>query len=907
MMSVAASVMLGGCMDLEEVRILDPSSIVPPVLNPFDLEAVEVTNETLDKTLTFAWDEAYFGVQTHISYSIEATYGDSPKVVLFSGLSGTSASITYEDLNYTLALDPALGGLGVPLDTPSEVNYYISASIGNSADKYYSEPRALAMTVIYAEPIYPKVWVIGDFCGWVHDSSQYLFSFNYDANYEGVVYFGSKASNGFKITGAASWENTTGNWGYEGQDDPEAETITLTNGATTNIMLYSRPYYSFKYNTSTRVLTKQMSFDKVTCTINGAEEDMSFNTLTQRFYLDKTLAESDVIVFTIVDGDNRTVLGSLEDEKLNGGEADAITAGVSGNYRILVNLNNSADRTYRFSAEEYMNGDGGMDPDQPGDGDDETASESWGIVGGPNGWGNTPDLVMEEEGGFYVYKGLALEAGSDVGFKIRFNNEWNDAANYGVLTDDPAVIGPDGNPVETSGGSKNIYVTAPGTFDVYFNLAGKMVYLMNAGDPAPVFDTWGVWRNGYEQDITMTEEGSWYVARDVELNGEIFKIRYASAWDQDYGTALSYENGVPVGAAVLMNPKGVDMSGLTGTFDIYFNPTDGIIQINEAGEPAPEPVSWGIAGSVTSWGDYADLTMVLDGGSYVCRNLIFTGPDNGEFKIRANSSWEASLAGTYASSGSTFNVYAGGANISVPAGTYDVWFNPSARTVTINAVGSSYVADWYLYGNFGGNTTDWTNVEMASASVNIKAYMSASVSIPDDGQFLYKSGDETQWLGPDRSMASYTDPYTLTIGTAFTTSADKVNARIPAGGTYDFWLLPEAGRAYVMPVGVKPEYVPDTWGICGSISGWGDLGDFAMSDNGDGTYTRRDVRLSTSDEFKVRFGNAWDRQYSVNGTASEGVNNVTSDGGAGNTRVAADGVYDITINPAAATMTLTRK
>ena len=44
MMSVAASVILGGCMDLEEMRILDPSSIVPPVLNPFDTETIEVTN-----------------------------------------------------------------------------------------------------------------------------------------------------------------------------------------------------------------------------------------------------------------------------------------------------------------------------------------------------------------------------------------------------------------------------------------------------------------------------------------------------------------------------------------------------------------------------------------------------------------------------------------------------------------------------------------------------------------------------------------------------------------------------------------------------------------------------------------------------------------------------------------------
>ena len=72
-------------------------------------------------------------------------------------------------------------------------------------------------------------------------------------------------------------------------------------------------------------------------------------------------------------------------------------------------------------------------------------------------------------------------------------------------------------------------------------------------------------------------------------------------------------------------------------------------------------------------------------------------------------------------------------------------------------------------------------------------------------QFLFKNGDETQWIGADASLAGGDGMYTCTIGTAFAVSANKVNAVITEAGTYDYWLLlPEAGRAYVMAAGEKP-------------------------------------------------------------------------------------------------------
>ena len=71
---------------------------------------------------------------------------------------------------------------------------------------------------------------------------------------------------------------------------------------------------------------------------------------------------------------------------------------------------------------------------------------------------------------------------------------------------------------------------------------------------------------------------------------------------------------------------------------------------------------------------------------------------------------------------------------------------------------------------------------------------------------------------------------------------------IAEAGTYDYWLLPEAGRAYVMAAGAKPELVADTWGLVGNITGWGDLGDFSMSEEG-AYLVRKGVALTTASEF----------------------------------------------------------
>lgn len=577
-MLAAAAGLFAACQKLDEAKVFSPEQVVSPVLHALPAE-IAITAENMGEIQTFTWDAADFGVRTQINYSIEAAVGDGAPVVLFSDLTGTSTEQPYESINTKLVYD-----VGVEPDTPTAVNFYVSATIGTDYKKVYSEPVSVTMTVTKAERVYPTVWVIGDYCGWSHDNSQFLFSFLDDEiNYEGVIDFGEKAANGFKLTGIAGWDDSC-NWGLDGEaEKPEAEASSITlisSGGSGNIDIYSKRFYRFAFDRSSLTLTKSLSFDQLGIVGDGVgswDNDlvMEFDAKTQRFWVDATLVAGE-IKFRL-DGAWDTSFGSATEGMLDSGDNIKVPA---GNYRIYVNLNNSAAMTYELNAEDY--GQGGEEP-----------------------------------------------------------------------------------------------------------------------------------------------------------------------------------------------------------------------------EPEPE------------------------------------------------------------------------------------------------------VADWYIHGQTVA-TPEWGPTAMESASSNIAAYKAANVEVAANSEFLFKSGDESQWIGADASLAGGDGRYTCTIGATFAVSANKVNAVVADAGTYDYWLLPDAGRAYVMAAGVKPEYVPETWDLVGNLTGWGDLGDFSLSEEG-AYLVRRGVVLKTTDEFKIRYNNAWDDSKNY-GTASGGAIDINTavavitSSGSQNMKVQLDGTYDIYFDLAGSTL-----
>ena len=216
------------------------------------------------------------------------------------------------------------------------------------------------------------------------------------------------------------------------------------------------------------------------------------------------------------------------------------------------------------------------------------AQESeWGVVGDLTAWGST-DIKMvttwHTENLFVAYN-VEIASGS---FKIRANNQWNDAKNYGlevagnIYTDKYySVI--------TSGGSQNITPMAYGKYDVYFDLTNKRVALMtpgkayaeaeDGGKPVVVVaglkdHEWGVIGSfagsDWSTDVVMEVVGDWAVAKNVTLaNGNEFKFRADKAWALSYGTG----SNVNVGTTYTTYNNGGNMKfvGEAGNYDIYFS------------------------------------------------------------------------------------------------------------------------------------------------------------------------------------------------------------------------------------------------------------------------------------------------------------------------------------------------
>ncbi|MBO7314245.1 MAG: hypothetical protein J6U49_01110 [Alistipes sp.] len=231
----------------------------------------------------------------------------------------------------------------------------------------------------------------------------------------------------------------------------------------------------------------------------------------------------------------------------------------------------------------------------------EAASE-WGVVGDLNGWA-APDVIM-----YNTWKGDNLFVAYNVeiasgGFKIRANNEWNDAKNYG-LSVGGKIYADKYYALANGAGSQNITPMAYGTYDVYFDFANERVALVTSGkeyadatdggDPVVVIEglkdhTWGLIGSfegsGWGTDVAMTINGDWAVAENVQLaNGNEFKFRADGSWDLSYGSGCD----VNVGETYTTYNNGGNMKfvGEDGAYNIYFSMVDAKFYMEEWINPA---------------------------------------------------------------------------------------------------------------------------------------------------------------------------------------------------------------------------------------------------------------------------------------------------------------------------------
>lgn len=494
LLAATVGIMSACTTDLEMVQTLPADQVVAPVLHELETTDVVITAETLVNTLAVSWDAAYFGDKIVPSYSVLISK-DDVEVPVIVGITKLEATLTYEQINLAAASSVEDGGLGLPLDVASDVKLRIGATIGNSYDTYYSEAQDIKITPTSAEKKYPMIYMPGSYQGWAPADAatkfQVLYDFSGSGVFEGVADFGAAndASREWKFTKDANWDF---DWGIPSGETPEAEAaeVTLINndgGDRSNINIYTvNRYYHFSMDTGSGLLKKNYSFDQVgvvgeiTGWADGQDKVMEFNAAKRRFWVDIENLSGQFKFRLDGKWDKNWGANDFGVEVSNG---DGNLEAEAGNYRVYLYLSNPAELSYELSADMYgkeePTGGNTTTPEPPAPPVVEKEPNRWGIVGDLTGWGEQADLYMDEVGtDVYVRRSLALTTANM--FKIRFNDEWKDDANYGLEED--GVVNPnEGFAVITSGGSKNIMISADGTYDVWFNKAESKVWVMTEG------------------------------------------------------------------------------------------------------------------------------------------------------------------------------------------------------------------------------------------------------------------------------------------------------------------------------------------------------------------------------------------------------------------------------------------
>ena len=267
----------------------------------------------------------------------------------------------------------------------------------------------------------------------------------------------------------------------------------------------------------------------------------------------------------------------------------------------------------------------------------ETASE-WGVVGDLTNWGdngNTPDIVMyntwKAENLFVAYN-VEIASGA---FKIRANNEWNNAKNYG-LSAAGKIYADKYYTLINGASSQNATPMVYGTYDVYFDLAKERIALVTpgkeyadaveGGDPVVVIEgladhEWGLVGsfNGWDiANYVVTEvQGDWAVAKNVALtNGAEFKFAADKAWTLSYGSGSSISVGETINT--FENGGNIKFSGEDGAYNVYFSLVDAKVYMEAYS--AATTVTFNVAdynfANQEALASYTvgDVTIAFDGG-----------------------------------------------------------------------------------------------------------------------------------------------------------------------------------------------------------------------------------------------------------------------------------------------------
>ncbi len=485
---------------------------------------------------------------------------------------------------------------------------------------------------------------------------------------------------------------------------------------------------------------------------------------------------------------------------------------------------------------------------------EEGAAVLYGLVGDLNGWNPADETyaMSNHDNGFKVIKGVTLSAGN---FKIIEIGSW-DNPDYGIPEGATLVLG---EPVvlAVDGAGGNIPVEA-GVYDIYFNPTTLTLYVVTAGAEDPTIPAapehlYGL--VGEDNSWTDTpfveyaEQAGYYKATQTLTANKAFKIRGFGEWNDaaNYGVEGEPDstNAVGVGTTFAL-VNGAHSRNMcvetTGTYDIYFNPTDLKCLIVAEGttpdfggttpEPTPTAV-YGLVGQHNGWGgsgdDAAFVEYAAQAGYYKATQALVA---NEPFKIRGyndgtwNNSYNYGVAGAQDSNnavavGTQFDLINGAdaRNMYVEvSGTYDIYFNPTDLKCLIMAEGTTPdfggttpeptpTAVYGLVGQhngWGGSGDDAAFVEYAAQA----GYYKATQALVANEPFKIRGYNDGTWNNSyNYGVAGAQDSNNaVAVGTQFDliNGADARNMYVEVSGTYDIYFNPTDLKCLIVAEGTTP-------------------------------------------------------------------------------------------------------
>ena len=565
-----AGILAASCSTDEDKLVFDPSSSVAPTLGT--LAGTTLSSDGAD--LTFEFTQPKYNVDAGVLYALYASdsqdFGKQEKLAATIG--GTTVTVKQSALNSVIL---NLGGEpGAEFTVYLRLDSWLATNKNTAVESSLARSGVLSATfvpysqLILDKDIYDHVWVMGDYSGWSHDKAQLLYNYSKDGNiFTGVVDFEDKAASGIKFTGAASWDEATGNWGTANPDDAsEAASVTLLNGSNDNIMCYAKRFYKFTLDKKALVLTKEWGADKIGIvgTINNwaaPDVEMTFNKDYLRFWVDLEVTGDQEIKFR---ADEDWVYNWGADAKSGG---DNIKVG-TGKYRVYLDLNKGTVELNEkmFGKDEPSASGGEPEPEKPA---------VWSLIGtiGGTNWDTDTDMTNTDDE-VWIARSVALTANDE--FKLRFGHDWADAVG-GTEANSKSTIDPT-NPYDVfkpvlgtvfATGGMNIQVGVEGTYDVTYDNAAKTILVENH---KALFSLIGdINGSGWGKDFVMTQDGDVWTSPVVTIGGE-FKIRYDFSWADSNTYGVAEGTTVEIGKEfTVVQPGGNIKVPEAGDYKVIFN------------------------------------------------------------------------------------------------------------------------------------------------------------------------------------------------------------------------------------------------------------------------------------------------------------------------------------------------